>query len=106
MMEDELDEKEVNEIKTRKLQFMVNERFISTTLQELMDKLSLSSETVIEIWYSFALDKPKQKLSIPQDEWISVIRALSHHRNEKARSYVTGFSNGDLKILDGKEKTH
>ena len=85
---------------------MVNDRFITTTLQELMDKLSLSSETVIEIWYSFALDKPKQKVSIPQDEWISVIRALSHHRNEKARSYVTGFSNGDLKILDGKEKAH
>ena len=101
-----MDEKEVNEIKTRKLQFMVNDRFISTTLQELMDKLSLSSETVVEIWYSFALDKPKQKVSIPQDEWISVIRALSHHRNEKARSYVTAFSNGDLKILDGKEKTH
>ena len=64
-MEDELDEKEVTEIKTRKLQFMVNDRFISTTLQELMDKLSLSSETVVEIWYSFALDKPKQKVSIP-----------------------------------------
>ena len=65
MMEDELDEKDLQDLKTRKLQFMVNDRFISTTLQELMDKLSLSSETVMEIWYSFALDKPKQKVSIP-----------------------------------------
>ena len=66
----------------------------------------LSSETVIQIWYSFALDKPKQKVSIPQDEWISVLKALSHHRNEKARSYVAAFFNGDIKILDGKDKTH
>lgn len=44
---------------------MVNDKFITTTLQELMDRQSLSSETVVEIWYSFALDKPKQKVSIP-----------------------------------------
>lgn len=80
--------------------------FITTTLQEMMDKQQLSSETVIVIWYSFALDKPKQKVSIPQDEWISVLRAMSHHRNEKARTYVAAFYNGDLKILDGKDKTH
>jgi hypothetical protein len=105
-MQDELAEDDLQELKTRKLQFMVNDRFITTTLQDLMDKLEITSETVVEIWYSFALDKPKQKVSILQDEWISVLRALSHHRNEKARSYVAAFFNGDLKILDGKDKTH
>ena len=49
MIEDEgaLDEEELKEIKTRKLQLMVNDTFITTTLQETIDRLSLSSETVI-----------------------------------------------------------
>lgn len=43
-----------------------------------MDKLALTSENVVELWYSFALEKPKPTHSIPQDEWISSIKALSH----------------------------
>ena len=44
---------------------MVNNTFLTLTLQDLMDKLMITSEVVLEIWYSFALDKPKQKVSIP-----------------------------------------
>ena len=62
---DSMDEALLKEVKTRKLQFMVNDVFVTTNLQDLMDKLSLESEQVLTIWYSFALDKPKQKLSIP-----------------------------------------
>ena len=47
MNEGALDEEELKEIKTRKLQLMVNDTFITTTLQETIDRLSLSSETVI-----------------------------------------------------------
>ena len=67
MIEDDglLDEKDAEEMKTRKLQFMVNDSFITTNLQETIDKLGILGETVIEIWYSFALDKPKPKISIP-----------------------------------------
>jgi len=85
---------------------MVNDVFLTTTLQELMDKLSLQAEQVITIWYSFALEKPKQKLSIPQDEWISALKALSHFKNLKAKTYVAAFFNGDIKIYDGKDKDH
>jgi len=67
IMEDEarLEGADLKEVKTRKLQFMVNDVFLTTTLQELMDKLGLESEQVVTIFYSFSLDKPKQKLSIP-----------------------------------------
>lgn len=81
---------------------MINDVFVTTTLQDLMDKLSLQTETVLEIWYSFALDKPKKTLSIPQDEWISAIRALRNVRGSSASSYAVAFFNGDLKIYDGK----
>ena len=83
---------------------MVNDTFVTTSLQETIDRLSLSSETVIQIWYTFALDKPKPKLSMPQDDWISVIRALSF--SEEASQYACGFFNGDVKILNGKDKQH
>ena len=75
MLEDEgtLDDQHLKELKSRKLQFMINDTFLTTTLQELMDKVQLTSEHVLEIWYSFALDKPKPKISIPQDEWVSVL---------------------------------
>ena len=91
-------------LKTRKMQFMVNDTFLTATLQDLMDKLQINSETVIEVWYSFALEKPKPKISVPQDEWISVIRSLYHGKNDKTRSYVVGFFNGDIKLFDGKDK--
>ena len=107
MISDEgtLDEKEEGELKTRKFQFMVNDVFLTSTLQDLMEKINVTSESVLEVWYSFALDKPKPTLSIPQEEWISVIRSLSHIKNVKARSYVVAFFNGDLKIFDGKESS-
>ena len=98
-----LDEKEEAELKTRKLQFMVNEVFLTSTLQDLMAKINVTSESVLEIWYSFALDKPKPTLSIPQEEWISVIKSLSHFKNVKARSYIAAFFNGDVKLYDGKD---
>ena len=66
MMEETIeDENTLKEVKTRKLQFMINDVFLTTSLQDLMDKLSLQAEKVLTIWYSFALDKPKQKISIP-----------------------------------------
>jgi hypothetical protein len=68
-----------------------------------MAKVSLTSESMLEIWYSFALEKPKPTVSIPQEEWISVIKSLQHIKNVKARSYVAAFFNGDIKIFDGKE---
>ena len=64
-MEDSIEEKTLKEVKTRKLQFMINDVFMTTSLQDLMDKLELQSEQVLTIYYSFALDKPKQKMSIP-----------------------------------------
>ena len=106
MIRDEqpLEEEEEKLLKTRKMQFMINDTFLTATLQDLMDKLQITSESVIEIWYSFALDRPKPKISVPQDEWVSTIRRLCHGKNDKARSYVVGFFNGDLKLYDGKDK--
>ena len=108
MLEDEgtLDDQHLKELKSRKLQFMINDTFLTTTLQELMDKVQLTSEHVLEIWYSFALDKPKPKISIPQDEWVSVLTSLRHLKNLKAKTYVAAFFNGDIKIYDGKDKDH
>jgi len=45
-------------MKSKKLQFMVNNVFLTTTLQDLMDKLMVQAEQVLEIWYTFALEKP------------------------------------------------
>ena len=64
-----------------------------------MEKLSIGSEETVDIYYQFALDKPKLKHSIPQEEWISSIRALSHVLNEKAKSYAVTFFNGDVKVF-------
>lgn len=59
------------ELKTRKFSFVVQNVFLSGTLQNLIEDLGLSSESVLKIDYFFALDKPKPEKSIPQDEWIS-----------------------------------
>ena len=99
-----LDEEESTQLKSRKLQFMTKDVFLTTTLQDLMDKVQMTSESVIEIWYSFALDRPKQKASMPQEEWISVISALKHHKNVKEKSYIVGFANGDLKLMSKEHK--
>jgi len=63
-----------------------------------METLSLTNEKILEINYIFALDRPKQKSSQPQDEWISVIKSLG---NNNAETYVAGFFNGDVKLYDG-----
>ena len=85
---------------------MINDVFLTTTLQDLMDRLQLTGEHLMRLWYSFALDKPKPSVSLPQDEWISAISSLKHEKNIKAKSYVAAFFNGDLKVLDGKDKNH
>ena len=69
-----------------------------------MDKVMVTSEQVLEIWYTFALEKPKPQLSIPQDEWISCIKALHDDKNLKTRSYVAGFFNGEIKVFDKNNK--
>jgi hypothetical protein len=33
-----------------------------------------------------------------------VVRSLQHLRNEKSKSFVVGFFNGDLKVFDGKDE--
>ena len=101
---DEFTEKASTQMKSKKLQFMVNNVFLTTTLQDLMDKLMVQAEQVLEIWYTFALEKPQKKISIPNDEWISVISAYKRMRNTKMSTFVVGFFNGDLKIFDGKNQ--
>ncbi len=68
-----------------------------------MELMDLNNEKVIEIWYFFALDKPKPKISLPQEEWISVLKSLSHLKNLKAKTFVAAFFNGDIKLIDGKD---
>lgn len=104
--EGQLDDAEEKMLKTRKLQFMVADNFLTTTLSDLMEKLMVTSENVLVVWYSFALEKPKQTMSIPQDEWVSVIRSLHHSKNLKAKTYCAAFFNGDVKLFDGKDKNH
>lgn len=89
-----------DEIKSRKLNFMIENTFLTQTLQDLIDKVGANTEESVEIWYTFALEKPKLTKSLPQEEWISVIKSLSHIMNEKAKTYVVGFFNGDLKVFD------
>lgn len=69
----------------------------------LFDKLGIQNEENVDIYYQFALDKPKPTLSLPQDEWISTIRALSHILNEKPKTYAVGFFNGDVKVFSKKD---
>jgi hypothetical protein len=65
----------------------------------------VNNEESVEIWYSFSLEKPKPTHSIPQDEWVSTIKSLSHVLNEKAKTYLVGFFNGDLKIFSKHDHT-
>lgn len=81
---------------------MVNNQFLTSTLAELVSRLAISNESVIELFYLFALEKPKPKHTSPQDEWVSCISSLRHFVNEKAKSYVVGLMNGDLKVYDSK----
>ena len=100
MLEDhEGDEQFQKEIKTKKLNFMVNETFMNLTLQELLEDLKLSTESTVQVYYLFALDKPKPKQSTPCDEWISKICPLAELDDTKARSYAVAFFNGDVKLF-------
>ena len=100
LTEDNDDEKFAKELNAKKLNFMVNNTFLTLTLQDLLEQLSMSNEMTVDIYYLFALEKPKQKQSTPQDEWISIINNLTHIVNEKAKSYAVGFFNGDVKIFN------
>ena len=59
MEENEGDEDLEKEIASKKLNFMVNDTFMNLTLQDLLEQLKLSTEKVIDVYYLFALDKPK-----------------------------------------------
>jgi len=91
-----------SELKDKKFNFMVGNTFLSTTLQELMEDLSISNETLVEIIYLFALDKPKPTHCSQEEEWISSIKSLTHIMNQKPKSYAVAFFNGDLKVYDSK----
>ena len=81
---------------------MIDNTFLISSLSELLSRLSKSNESTIEVFYLFALEKPKPKHTTPSDEWISQICPLNHFLNEKAKSYVVGFMNGDIKVFDHK----
>jgi len=98
----QLFEDKAEELKARKFNFLVDNTFLSSTLHELLTRLGKSNESVIEIFYLFALEKPKPKHTSPQDEWVGSIKSLRHFQNDKAKSYCAGFLNGDLKVF-GKE---
>ncbi|TNV79220.1 hypothetical protein FGO68_gene6698 [Halteria grandinella] len=87
-------------LKGKKFNFMIENVFVTGTVQELIDKQGKGGEETIEVYYTFALDKPKPSKSIPQDEWICTVKSLSHILNEKAKTYIVGFFNGDLKVFD------
>jgi hypothetical protein len=56
----------IEELKSRKLNFMINNTFLTGSLQELLDKVGiLSTEESVDVYYTFALDKPKPTASIP-----------------------------------------
>jgi hypothetical protein len=54
-----------DEIKSRKLNFMIKDTFLTQTLQDLIDKVGANTEESVEIWYTFALEKPKLTKSLP-----------------------------------------
>ncbi len=89
-------------MKGRKFNFMVQNTFITSSLADILTKLGLSNEQVIEVVYLFALEKPKPKHTTPQDEWVSVICPLHHYVNEKSKSYLVTLMNGDIKLYDNK----
>jgi hypothetical protein len=60
----------------------------------------MANEEILDIMYTLQLEKPKLQASVPQDEWISSIRSLSHILNDKAKTYIVGFFNGDLKVFN------
>ena len=69
--ENEGDEQFEREIASKKFNFMINETFLTLNIKELLLHLNISNETVIDINYLFALEKPKPTQSSPCEEWIS-----------------------------------
>ena len=59
LTEDNDDEKFAKELNAKKLNFMVNNTFLTLTLQDLLEQLSMSNEMTVDIYYLFALEKPK-----------------------------------------------
>ena len=53
------------DLKSRKLNFTLNNVFLTGTLQELLEKLNVNNEESLELYYSFALNRPKPTHSIP-----------------------------------------
>jgi hypothetical protein len=73
---------------------------LSFTPYSLLEEKGMDSrEKVVEIWYSFAIDKPKLDKELPQDEWVSCIRPLSGMLNSKAKTYAVCYFNGQVKIM-------
>lgn len=77
-----------------KFSFVVQGLFVSGTLQNVMDELEISSESVLRVEYFFALDKPKPEKAIPQEEWIS-------HIATHGDRFAAAFFNGDVKLFEG-----
>ena len=59
LTEENDDEKFAKELNAKKLNFMVNNTFLTLTLQDLLEQLSMSNEMTVDIYYLFALEKPK-----------------------------------------------
>ena len=103
LIEEETSDQDVlKEVKSRKLNFMVNDTFLNLTLQDLLDHLNLSTEQTVEVYYFFALDKPKPQKSTPCEDWISKIVPLTGSSDLGSRqAYAVGFFEGDCKLYDG-----
>ncbi len=54
------------ELKSRRLNFMIENSFLTLTVQDLLDKVAVANtEESVDVWYSFALEKPKLTRAIP-----------------------------------------
>lgn len=56
--------------------FTLNNTLLTTSLHDHMVALSLSPESLLEIWYSLALPMPSTTASIPSPDWISACEFL------------------------------
>jgi len=52
-------------ISGKKFNFLINDTFLTEDLAGLLTKLKMSNESVIEVFYLFALEKPKPKHTSP-----------------------------------------
>lgn len=86
-------------VKGKKFNFMVNDQFLTEDLGALLERLKLSNEQVIEVFYLFALEKPKPKHTSPQDEWVAAISPLADYLHAQG-SYAVALMNGDFKLYN------